>query len=467
VSVTQQFNTTTSMGRLTLNILLSFAQFEREVTGERIRDKVAASKRKGMWMGGRVPLGYDVKQRKLVVNQEEAELVNNIYRWYLEFGSVSKLKAYLDRQRITSKKRTTAAGKQSGGVLFFPGALYLILQNAIYLGEVRHQNQSYKGEHEAIIPRDLWERVQCQLRSDNQGRRNGVKANCSSMLIGLLRDAEGNRFSPSHTVKKGKRYRYYVCQPVRGNSNSQSKAIRLPAYDVEKQISLTLQSFLQSTNEVMENLSIPDDHPELTQQLIRAAKKQAESWSTASPAAIRDFVRKVVRRIVVYADKMDVETSRSQLRASFAHNQLGALCQTALQQQEPSSDDLIHLTVVSRIKRCGGEMRLVVSPDSSSPEIITPILRVVARAHKWREQVLAGGVPSQRAIAKRLDRNDEYLRRALACAFLAPDILESILDGRHPSDLTVKKLTRRNLPLDWGQQRTQLGFSSRHSQAIC
>jgi hypothetical protein len=222
------------MGRLTLNILLSFAQFEREVAGERIRDKIAASKRKGMWMGGTIPLGYDVKQRKLVVNEEEAKLVNNIYRWYLELGSVSKLKTYLDQHGVKSKKRVSSAGCQSGGVSFLRGALYLILQNPAYRGEVRHQNQSYPGEHEAIIPRDLWEQVKAQLRSDNGGRRNEVRANCSSMLLGLLQDDEGNRFSPSHTVKNGKRYRYYVWQATATDSNRQSKAIRLPAYDVER-----------------------------------------------------------------------------------------------------------------------------------------------------------------------------------------------------------------------------------------
>jgi site-specific DNA recombinase len=205
VSVTQQFNTTSSMGRLTLNVLLSFAQFEREVTAERIRDKIAASKRKGMWMGGRVPLGYDVKQRKLVANLLETKLVNDLYLRYTELGSVSKLKAYLDQQNIKSKERITASGIRSGGTSFFSGALYLILQNPIYIGQVRHRNQSYRGQHEAIIPRDLWDRVQSRLRSDNQGRRNGVKANCSSMLAGLLEDGEGRRLSP-HTVKNGKRF---------------------------------------------------------------------------------------------------------------------------------------------------------------------------------------------------------------------------------------------------------------------
>ena len=168
VSVTQQFNTTTSMGRLTLNILLSFAQFEREVTGERIRDKIAASKRKGMWMGGRVPLGYAVRERRLVVSPEEAKLVNNLYHWYLELGSVAKLKAYLDHRGIRSKERISPTGTRSGGVTFFRGALYLILQNPIYRGEVRHRQQSFPGQHEAIISQELWEKVQNQLRSDNQ-----------------------------------------------------------------------------------------------------------------------------------------------------------------------------------------------------------------------------------------------------------------------------------------------------------
>jgi site-specific DNA recombinase len=458
VSVTQQFNTTTSMGRLTLNVLLSFAQFEREVTGERIRDKIAASKRKGMWMGGRAPLGYDVKQRKLIVNQEEARLVNDLYRRYLELGSVSKLKACLDQQSIKSKTRISAAGKHSGGASFFPGALYLILQNPIYLGEVRHRNESYPGEHEAIVPRDLWERVQAKLKSDNQGRRNGVKANCSSILVGLLQDTVGNRFSPSHTVKNGKRYRYYVWQATAQDSDRQSKAIRLPAYDIERQVALRLQSFLQSTNEVMKGLTLPGDHPELTQGLVMAAKKQAEEWSTVSPAYVRDFVRKVVRRIVVGADRIEVETSRSAFRALFTDSRLDASCQTAVQVQEAASDDFIRLTVEAQLKRCGGEMRLVVTPDSSRPREITPLVKAVVRAHRWREGLLAGEAPDRTVVAKRLSLNEEYLRRVLGCAFLAPDILEAILDGRHPADLTVKTLSRRHLPLDWAEQRKQLGF---------
>lgn len=280
------------MGRLTLNILLSFAQFEREVAGERIRDKVAASKRKGMWMGGTIPLGYDVKQRKLVVNELEAKLVNDLYRWYLELGSVSKLKAYLDEHGIRTKIRVSSEGRQSGGGLFFRGPLYLILQNPIYKGIVRHQNQSYSGEHEAMVPQDLWQQVQDQLRSDNGGRRNDVRANCSSMLLGLLQDVDGNRFRPSHTVKKERRYRYYFLPKAGPEFDSREKSVRLPAYDVERQVCLRLQSFLQSPNDVLKDLVFPDDHSRTTQWLITAAKKKAEDLSSASPDTVRDFVRK-------------------------------------------------------------------------------------------------------------------------------------------------------------------------------
>src|SRR5450755_1335989 len=252
VSVTQQFNTTTSMGRLTLNVLLSFAQFEREVTGERIRDKIAASKRKGMWMGGRVPVGYDVKERKLIVNPEESNLVRRLFHLYLELGCVSRLKVQLDREAIKSKERISPAGNRSGGTLYSRGALYRVLQNPIYIGDIQHREKVYPGEHTGIIPRELWEQVQAQLRSDNQGRRNGLKANCPSPLLGLLQDAEGNRFAPSHTAKNGKRYRYYVCQGKVDAHGAQRKPTRVPAHDVEQQVSLRLQTFLQSASEVMD-----------------------------------------------------------------------------------------------------------------------------------------------------------------------------------------------------------------------
>src|SRR6202163_2864189 len=210
VSVTQQFNTTTSMGRLMLNMLLSFAQFEREIAGERIRDKIAASKKKGMWMGGNVPLGYDVKDRKLVVNEPEASTVRLIFRRYAELGSVALLRAELDQQDIVSKRREGAGGELSGGKRFSRGALYLMLQNRIYRGEITHQGTAYPGQHKAILDPELWQVVQDKLGANRQARSVAVGADAPSQPAGLIVDSDGNRMAPTHATKKAKRYRYYV-----------------------------------------------------------------------------------------------------------------------------------------------------------------------------------------------------------------------------------------------------------------
>jgi len=193
----------------------------------------------------------------------------------------------------------------------------------------------------------------------------------------------------------------------------------------------------------------------LPQKLIAAAQTHAEEWSTASPAALRDFVKKVVRRVIVQTEKMDVETSRSELRAILTKNQLRAESQNAI------LDDLVRLTLQARLKRCGGEMRLVLSRDSAEPEMVTPIVKAVVRAHRWREGILAGDISIPTPVKKRFDIRGEYLRRVLGCAFLAPDILEAMLDGHQPANLTLKKLTRRRLPLDWAEQRVQFGFPAR------
>jgi site-specific DNA recombinase len=454
VSVTQQFNTTSSMGRLTLNVLLSFAQFEREVTGERIRDKIAASKRKGMWMGGRVPVGYDVKERKLIENPEEANFVRRLFPLYLELGCVSKLKAQLDREATKTKERTSASGSRSGGTAYSRGALYGILQNQIYVGDIQHRGNVYPGEHAGIVPRELWERVQAQLRSDNQGRRNGLKANNSSLLAGLLQDADGNRFTPSFTVKNGKRYRYYFCPPGANTHGAQSKPVRVPAHDVEQQVCLRLQAFLQSANEVVDSLTQPEDSPARTQQLIAAARKQFELLRSASLSSIHNFVRGVVQRVVVYSDKIEVEVCKSELRAAIAGEPRAASHQ--------NRRDIVRLAVEARIKRCGGETRLVVPPylpGQIPAHPVSSLLKVVARAHEWSEWIIAGKVWGGRSIAQKTGLDERYVSQILECAFLAPDIVEAILNGRQPGNLTWKKLTRR-VPMNWVEQRKQFGFPS-------
>ena len=246
VSVTQQFNTTTSVGRLTLNVLLSFAQFEREVTSERIRDKIAASKQKGMWMGGLVPLGYDAVDRKLRINVEEAKTVRLFFELYLKLGSVREVQAECRRLGLRTKLRTMLDGRRSGGNAFCRGHLYRILSNPIYIGRIPHRDRSYEREHEAVIDAETWTKVQAQL-AGNAGRKRGrASSKHPSLLAGLLFTAEGVPFTPSHAVNHGRRYRYYVERSllmteaakgksagpqVDGSGNGlQAKGWRLPAH---------------------------------------------------------------------------------------------------------------------------------------------------------------------------------------------------------------------------------------------
>src|SRR5258705_4712702 len=214
VSVPQQFNPTSSMGRLTLNARLSFAQFEREVTGERIRDKIGASKKKGMWMGGNVPLGYDASERTLIVNPADAETVRRIFALYLELGCVRRVKEEADRLGLSTKRSTTANGTEHGGKSFSRGHLYNLLSNPIYIGEIAHKGQLYPGQHPALIDTQTWTAVRDQLATNARDHRQQAKAAEPSLLAGLLVDANWGRLTPSHAVQKIRRYLYYVPGPL-------------------------------------------------------------------------------------------------------------------------------------------------------------------------------------------------------------------------------------------------------------
>jgi site-specific DNA recombinase len=246
VSVTQQFNTTSSMGRLTLNVLLSFAQFEREVTGERIRDKIAASKRKGMWMGGRVPLGYDLKDHRLLVNREEAERVQQIFNFYCKFGCVKRLNAHLDTRQIRSKARTSLSGRRSGGASFSRGALYPPAESNLYRRNSPQKTvlswRPRTNHHSKTVGH-----LQAKLKENACPRRDGTNAAAVSLLKGLLFGADGDRYTPSHAVKNGRRYRYYTSQNViKDATNTSDLPGRLPASEIENLVVQKLKSFLAS-----------------------------------------------------------------------------------------------------------------------------------------------------------------------------------------------------------------------------
>jgi DNA invertase Pin-like site-specific DNA recombinase len=306
VSVTQQFNTTTSMGRLTLNMLLSFAQFEREVTGERIRDKIAASKQKGMWMGGLPPLGYDVKDRRLVVNATEAEVVRHIYRRYTELKSVHALKLELDASGIVSKARRNRNGNPTGRVPIAVGALYHILQNRLYRGEIVHKGKPYPGQHDAIVDQVLWDEVRAILAGNRIERAVRSTAADPSLLAGLVYDASGDPMSPTHAVKNGTRYRYYVSQSLikRGRRKPPEGACRVPAADLERLVKERVCSFVK---EPAAMLDLAGTSTVATRKaLIEKAADFARRWPDLSPSEKRGILGAWLSRVEVRAETIEI-----------------------------------------------------------------------------------------------------------------------------------------------------------------
>ena len=460
VSVTQQFNTTTSMGRLTLNILLSFAQFEREVTGERIRDKIAASKKKGMWMGGLVPLGYDLEGRKLVPNSKESEVICKIFSAYLKVGCVSKLAVHLDREKIRSKVWVTRKGARRGGVAFARGALYDLLRNRLYVGEIRHRDKWYPGAHLGIVPRELWDKVQAQLDSNLRTQRKRAREQSSSLLTGLMEDGEENRFTPSFTIKRGRRYRYYVSQAVIKNpAGQQSGPTRLPAHEIERRVTERLQAFLRSDAEVFDELSATSESPAVLHQLVAGAKKLAARLPSLPADDLRDLLTCILQRVIIQESNIQVMIRKSDLRELLKHgDQIIASSRVGLQKPtEPA--ELLCLTVEAKRKRYGGEIHLVVPPSSNVP-VQHPrpaLIKAVARGHAWYEKILEGKLADMRSLARETGLTPHYVRNVFACGFLAPDIVEAILEGRQPLTLKFEHLYK-NVPLSWADQREQFGF---------
>jgi site-specific DNA recombinase len=462
VSITQQFNTTTSMGRLTLNVLLSFAQFEREVTAERIRDKIAASRAKGMWMGGYVPLGYDVKRKRLVVNPDEAAMVRSIFERYRALGCVARLKTELDARGIVSKIRPGPEGGHRGGKPFSRGALYRLLANPVYIGQAVHKGKAFPGEHEPILDDALFAAVRSQLQSRRVARANGARAAEPSLLGGLLVDPQGGRMSPSHAVKNNKRYRYYVSQALLQNRSPKAKHLtRVPAHDLETVVVAELRSLLEDPGTLLDLLtSVAPDLAE-QQALLQTAASLAERWSSLPPTRLRALVQAVVARVVLREQQIDIELMPSQLRDLLQRGATDALSSGL---GERGRKVILSLNV--RLKRCRGATTLIVParvaracPSRPNPALI----KALVRAHQWFDQLRSGQASSIRQIALTEGLTERYVARILQLAFLAPDIQEAILHGNQPPDLTIEHL-RPPLPLIWSEQRRRLGFSQARSE---
>jgi site-specific DNA recombinase len=395
VSVTQQFNTTTSMGRLTLNVLLSFAQFEREVTSERIRDKIAASKRKGLWVGGNLPLGYEMKDGKIAVVEEEAELVRSIFRRYLELGSVNELLRDLRERNIRTKTRRLSTGATRGGIPFGRGALYYLLSNHFYIGEVKYKNEILPGEQPSIMDRALFDAVR-QKSLAQWSHRTVVRNKSDHLLAGLLFDDAGHRMVPTHATKAGVRYRYYVSTPVlhgEAKTASAGSVARVPAADIEDVI-------IKSLNEHL-------------------AANQGTSTTSALRLGDCGAVAQLVAGIVVSEDRLVVRLKSE--NADEASDSPDDQSLTIPWQKPPSK-----------------RPRQILLPHNASRSKVRPeqferrarLVSAIARGRRWLDDVVSGRVTTVAELCTREKCSVRQVNMAISLAFLAPNLVRAAVEGR-------------------------------------
>jgi site-specific DNA recombinase len=431
VSLTQSFNTTTSMGRLTLNVLLSFAQFEREVTGERIRDKIAASKKKGIWMGGVVPLGYRVKARALHIVEDHAELVRGLFKRYLEIGSVAKLKEILDAEDVRLPIRIDGKGRSTGGGFFSRGHIYKIFSNPIYIGQIAHRRLVYEGQHPAIIDRELWDKVQRNLEdrlaTKNQ-RRDRQSTN--ALLTGKLFDDRGNLMTPSWSKRGSKRWSYYVSQAIlRGDKANVGSVARVSAPEIERRVIEAIAAVDQGHNHrgrrhpsrdnilsaQIEN-GPPDHHEQLRSRIDRI---------TLERGAIG----------IVLVRKDDEEGDANILTIGWA-------APSPYRRREIILGTSVGASTVRPL-------------PTSARLVLTQALR---RAHRWLDVLLTDSNQTIESIAGHESKSELSIRMTLSLAFLSPDLVKAAIDGRLPRGFGLTRLI--DLPSAWSDQWAALGLKA-------
>ncbi|MEL6745024.1 MAG: recombinase family protein, partial [Pseudomonadota bacterium] len=500
VSVTQSFNTATSMGRLTLNVLLSFAQFEREVTAERIRDKIAASKRKGMWMGGPLPLGYRSEDRHLIVHSEEAKTVRLIYDLYLRLGTVRALQMELEKMGIVSPISVTKAEKPRGGKPYPRGHLHRILANPIYVGRVGHKGKVYEGQHTGIIGQEQWDSVQAKLQQTSStararkrfteqddpstnGQPNGsrhpvngpYRALKTPSLVGKLFDEAGDRLTPSHANKKGRRYRYYVSNRLikRSGETQPQGGWRLPARVLEQAVVSIVCGWLSDHRQVQALL--PPGHRDAytIAALINAAERLRDrlALGNSSQADPLDVVASLISKATIGNAQIEIELDRSRLFETLAMQDLAipALkppqpsklnpATTEMVLFEPKHDqthcDPILIRGSFEHRKRGNESKLVLGMNpNTKPDPV--LIANIARARDWLSDIHQGR--SIADIAQAENRSIRQVQRHLEFAFLSPKIIQSITEGTQPPEITSRQLLSTALPMDWDEQHRLFGM---------
>jgi site-specific DNA recombinase len=422
VSVTQQFNTTTSMGRLTLNVLLSFAQFEREVTSERIRNKIAASKRKGLWVGGNLPLGYEMKDGKIAIIEEEAELVRSIFGRYLELGGVNELVRDLGERNIRTKARLLSTGATRGGIPFGRGSLYYLLGNRFYIGEVKYKDEILSGEQPAIMDRALFEAVR-EKSLAQWSHRTVVRSKSNQLLTGLLFDDAGHRMIATHATKAGIRYRYYASTPVLYGEAKTALAgsiSRVPAADIEDTIVKSLEAHF--------------------------AAQQSGSTSSAIQLRDREVLTQLVAGIVVHGDKLVVRLKSDHTADEADHPDDPSL---TIPWQKPPTKKSRRILLPHNVSR-----------SDTQPEQFERRARLVsaiAKGRRWLDDVVSGRVTTVQEICVQEKCSVRQVNMTISLAFLAPNLVKAAVEGRLPRGIGVERL--RDPPTEWSRQFEALGLN--------
>jgi site-specific DNA recombinase len=425
VSVTQQFNTTTSMGRLMLNVLLSFAQFEREVTGERIRDKIAASKKKGMWMGGTPPIGYEVNGRRLEVVRDQAATVQHIFRRYTELGCITLLARDLARDGMRTRRYSSTAGRSFGGCAFSRGHVHRILTNRMYLGQIEHRGAVYPGEHAAIIDEELWERVQTRIAANRNGHKRSKAVDPSSPLPGKVFDDAGNLMTAVRARKGSREHRYYVSRAILDQRRDQGGSVtRVPAVLLETAVRRIVQ------NSASKSFISPPA------RLVRGDGGEGQR---------RTDLFSDIRRVVVSAQHLHIEMMNL--------DKSGLDADSTSVNGSSNSDESVLLKVPFELERRRGLARVVRPSDGAVTQgaVNGALVKVIVKGTEWARWLLTGEVPSVREVARKAGVSTSYVSRLIRYAFLAPEISEAILDGR-PGVSLVEFGQSGMLPLGWAQQ---------------
>ena len=445
VSITQSFNTTTSMGRLTLNMLLSFAQFEREVTAERIRDKIAQSKAKGMWMGGYTPIGYQPNGRSLTIIEPHAQIVRDIFDRYLRLGNVRLVQNELNSAGIIKPMRLSTTGRSYGGVPFNRSELYNMLGNRVYVGDIVHGDKVWPGLHQPIIDRETFDRTRERLAGHVKGDRSPPNAEQRSLLSGCVADDRGEPLIATHACKKTKagkqRYRYYISKAVQLGTGG---GMRIPALELEHVVVARLAEMLDNPLSLLEQQAATD--AAAVKRAMQRAQEFTGKLRGRRMEGQRGLIRQLIRNVVVCEDKLIIKVDWA------------GLCELLGLPVQATDEDVLTLETHAKFARTGRAIRMIQQDGRLiKPNIDLTLIRQIVKARSWWRRLQQEYGLTVTALAKHENVTQSYVTRILRLAFLSPDVLTSIMTGKQPVWVDVGALsTGAAISLDWDQQKRVL-----------